>query len=248
MRAGTDGKTHPKMTMTTTRLRLVRHGQTAWGGATYRDLTETGEAQSRRLGEHFAREGYRPDAVLVGPLPRHERTAALLVDAAAAAGLALPAPERVDGLDEIHATMAAKQAFVAWAEGDDDRGRLAAQVLAGTADKDAILRLFKEATARWMRGEIQVPDAEPLADFRRRIGDTLDGIARRGGEVLAVTSGGVIAAAVGHALGAADRIMEDLVFGTWSAGWADLAHEDGRWQLRAFNATPHLEGGLRTHW
>lgn len=59
------------------RVYLVRHAEAAPGEPDeLRTLTQRGREQARGLGERFAREGVRPDAILSSPLLRARETAA----------------------------------------------------------------------------------------------------------------------------------------------------------------------------
>jgi broad specificity phosphatase PhoE len=231
------------------RIDLVRHGQTAWGKAAYRDLTETGQAQARALGAWWARSGLTPSDVVVGPLDRHVQTEALSRQAAARAGLSLPPARPEPRLEEAHAKEVLGAALARWAEGgplqEDARG-----VLAHTASKDVVFRLFRESVRRWIVREDIVPDIEDWPDFRARAAGILDGLAAEatGEHVVAHTSGGLIGGVVGALLGADDEPMADLVFCTWSTHFASFRQQDGRWVLYRFNSGPHLEDRLRTHW
>ena len=55
-------------------LYLVRHGQASFGADDYDQLSELGQRQSRRLGEHWAERGVVFDAVITGTLKRHAQT------------------------------------------------------------------------------------------------------------------------------------------------------------------------------
>jgi phosphohistidine phosphatase len=67
------------------RLYLVRHAKAAPGDPDdLRTLTEHGREQAREVGEQFARDGIRPDAVLSSPLLRARETAEAIAKATGA--------------------------------------------------------------------------------------------------------------------------------------------------------------------
>jgi broad specificity phosphatase PhoE len=71
-------------------LLLVRHGQAHAFDADSDRLTERGELQALRLGEHLVREGVELDEIHVGTLVRQRRTAELAGKAFASAGKPFP--------------------------------------------------------------------------------------------------------------------------------------------------------------
>ena len=75
------------------RLFIVRHAEAAQGEPDdLRPLTEAGREQARRLGQRFADDGIRPDAVVSSPLLRARETAAAI---ARAVGIDAEADERL---------------------------------------------------------------------------------------------------------------------------------------------------------
>ena len=97
------------------------------------------------------------------------------------------------------------------------------------------------ADADGVRAWMTAPDARPhggesLAAFARRVARWLDGQAEQAGGVVAITHGGVIKAAVVHALGAPLEAF-------WRIDAAPLAitelhAHDGRWVMTRSNAKP----------
>jgi phosphohistidine phosphatase len=100
------------MTSVPLRLDLVRHGEAlpaGQDGDTGRPLSAKGRATIEALGERFARERWRPDAVWTSPLLRAQQTAAILT-ARAFPGVAVetlealtPNHEPQDVLNELRA-------------------------------------------------------------------------------------------------------------------------------------------------
>lgn len=115
---------------------IVRHGNTFEAGTQPRrigartdlPLTQEGEAQARRLAEHFAQQGLRFDRVMISPLKRTRQTA----EAILAAQDNPPEPQTCDFLREV--------------DYGPDENRIEAEVLA---------RIGQDALGAWeQRGEI----------------------------------------------------------------------------------------------
>lgn len=156
-------------------------------------------------------EGEEAARALAGRLGRGEAlcsTAERSRATAAAAGL----DARVDpGLDECD--------FGAW------RGRTLAEVQA--RDPDGVTAWMTDPTARPHGGEA-------LEAFAGRVGAWLDAQARLGGRAIAVTHGGVVRAAVVHALGAPPAAVWAVEAAPLRA--TELHARDGRWTLACVNA------------
>ena len=80
-------------------LYLVRHGQASFGTDDYDRLSELGQRQAVRLGQHWAERGLRFDAAITGTLKRHAQT---FEGIAEGAGMALQ-PLAWPGLNEYDA-------------------------------------------------------------------------------------------------------------------------------------------------
>ncbi len=136
--------------------------------------------------------------------------AARCAQTARAAGLA------VDGVDAA----LAECDFGAWA------GRTLAEV---HAEDEA-------ASVAWMTDPDAAPHGgESLRAFCARVGGWLDGQAARDGRALAVTHGGVVKAAVVHALAAPLEAFWRI--DVTPLGVTELHAHDGRWTVTRVNAT-----------
>jgi broad specificity phosphatase PhoE len=102
---------------------------------------------------------------------------------------------------------------------------------------EELSRTDAEGVRAWMTEPDADPhDGESLAAFAMRVGQWLDHQAEQDGGVVAITHGGVIKAAVVHALGAPIEAF-------WRIDAAPLAitelhAHDGRWTLTRSNARP----------
>jgi broad specificity phosphatase PhoE len=169
------------------------------------------------------------------PLDERGRAAALALDGCLGAGEALCSPAlraaetaRAAGLEARTVTALDECDFGSW------RGR----TLADVWNEDP------RAAETWMTDPAAAPHGgESLTRFLARVGVWLDEQATRDGRALAITHGGVVKAAVVHALGAPPEAF-------WRIDAAPLrvtelhAH-DGRWTLTRCNA-PAVAVSTRT--
>lgn len=218
------------------RLRLVRHGQASFGSDDYDRLSALGEAQARALGDWLAGHDHRPVHVLRGRMRRHAQTLDAIDAAFRADGRPLPAAEVVDGLDEFDHT-AVIGAFLA-----ERPDHPAAPLLSGGGRPDPrqVLDLLVSAIARWSEGG--AIDGESWADFRGRTTGTLARMAELAGdgEVLVVSSGGVISQLARHALDAPDATAVRLNLSLRNSAFTELVPHRGRFHLHSWNELPHL--------
>jgi probable phosphoglycerate mutase len=207
-----------------TTLLLVRHGESAaaFGDQPFplRDghgdppLHPDGEVQAGRLGARLAAEheaGERIDAIYVTTLQRTVQTASPLAERIGVE----PAVE--PGLREV---------FL----GDWEGGLLRKKA----AEGDPVLQQVF-ATERWDA----IPNAEPLEEFDSRLRDSIARIAAAHPDqrVVVVSHGGVI----GHLLHVATNSSRFAFSGTDNASVSEMVVADGRWWLRRYNDTSHLD-------
>lgn len=226
---------------------LVRHGQASFGADDYDVLSETGWEQSRLLGAWLAERKVVPDVILRGDMRRHRETAEGMLG-----GGAWDAPVEVDpGWNEFdHLGVVA--AFV-------DATADVPATGAGMQDVDRreFQRIFELATARWTSGKHDADYPESYAAFVARVRGALDracDAAGPGGTVVAVSSGGPIAAACAALV---DPTAEDptTVARLWgrfntvtvnSSVTRVVVGSTGP-RLLTFNEHPHLEGEHLTY-
>jgi broad specificity phosphatase PhoE len=162
--------------------------------------------------EPLDERGRADAASLSARLPSHDELvsspALRCVETAAAAGLAAP---RLD-------------AALAECDFGDWAGRSLADVHADP-----------ETAATWMTDPTACPHGgESLAAFVARVASWLDEQARRDGRVVAITHGGVVKAAVTHALGAPPAAFWRIDCAPLSI--TELHAHDGRWTLSRANS------------
>ena len=205
---------------TSTRICLVRHGETAWNterriqGHIDIDLNATGEAQARALGRSLL--GHSFAAAYSSDLRRAWHTAQI---ATAGLGLAVsPAPilrERHFGvLQGITSQEASQQ------EPHAHRHHLAR-----TPDYD-------------------YETGESLVEFAARVMTGLEHFVARhaGREVLAFTHGGVLDAAYRAVTGRALEAPRDFPLPNAALNW--IEHQDGAWHLISWADSSHLQQTL----
>ena len=226
---------------------LVRHGQASFGADDYDVLSETGWEQSRLLGARLADHKVVPGLVLRGGMRRHRETAEGMVDAAG-----WDTPVEVDpGWDEFdHLAVVA-----AYAES-------AAGVPPGSAamhgvDRREFQRIFERATARWTGGAHDAEYAESWSAFVSRVRAALERACAAtgpGGTVVAVSSGGPIAAACaalvdpeGEDPAALARIWSRFNTVTVNSSVTRVVVGSTGARLLTFNEHTHLEGSSLTY-
>ncbi|HET8586882.1 MAG TPA: histidine phosphatase family protein [Candidatus Limnocylindria bacterium] len=217
-------------------LLLVRHGVTDWNregrfqGHMDPPLADAGRRQAELLGERLARTEPRPQLIVASPLDRALHTARLIATALRETG----DPPRLvsDGrLMEI-------------GQGDWE-GRTHAELAVEDAERYAAWRTSGT--------DLQPPNAEPIDDAYRRVGELLDEVLPSAAEhvVCLVSHGGTLRLL-------ALRLLELSVARTWevdldNASLSQLtsiedAHAPGGgWRLDRWNDVRHLLGRMPTH-
>ena len=238
------------------RLLLVRHGQASAGSADYDRLSELGWRQGRELGRHWARLGLVPDRVCVGPCRRQRETAEAVAEVFDAESRPWPAAETLPELDEHDGYMAFTRSLPLMAESDAE-ARRALELVDQPLDEEMRLyyRVYRRATLLWARGELDFPAGEPPLEpwpvFRRRaeaaLAELVDGRGS-GRTVVAFTSAGPVAAAVGKTLGLDDEAVLRLSWTVCNGSVSELLFSSDRLSLHSFNSQLHLTGPGLESW
>ncbi len=213
---------------------LVRHGQASFGAADYDQLSDLGTQQSVRLGEYFAARGVKFEAVLTGTLKRHVQTWRGI---AQGCGLDLHA-HTWPGLDEYNG-----QAIIAAMPPQKSD-------VPDTHDQYKYhFRLLRAGLKQWMRTAIQPEGMPSYAEFVRGITSALDHVRwQYSGNVLIISSGGPIAAAVGHMLGATPEATVELNMHIRNSSVTELTFSPRRHTLLTYNTLPHLDAPQYAAW
>jgi len=208
-------------------LYLVRHGQASFGSDDYDRLSDLGARQCERLGEYFRARGIAFDGVITGTLRRHAQSYQALARGLQADQAALAMP----GLDEYDSTAVVRTVHPQ----PLPRARSAEEVRQH-------FRLLREGLLAWMEGLVQPEGMPSFADFRAGVVTALDHVrTRHDGHVLIVSSGGPIATAVAHVLGAPPSAIVELNMRMRNSALSELAFTPKRHSLVTFNTLPHLE-------
>ena len=222
-------------------LYLVRHGQASFGTDHYDQLSELGQRQSLRLGQYWReRSGVELafDAVLTGTLARQVQTWQGIAEGAQLTGV--PCVEW-PGLNEYdsHAVIAAIHPEPL---PKPDTPELYRQHF----------RLLREGLQAWMDGRVQPVGMPSYADFLAGVVGALDHVrGLQGGEngrVMIVSSGGPIATAVGHVLGAPTSASIELNLRIRNSAVTEFQFTPKRHQLLTYNTLPHLDAPEYEDW
>jgi probable phosphoglycerate mutase len=217
-------------------LLLVRHGVTDWNregrfqGHKDPPLAIGGQRQAKLLGERLTRAGPVPDLIVTSPLGRALQTAELIAHALRRGGH--PAPVQLDTrLMEI-------------GQGDWE-GRTHAELAVEDAERYHAWRTSGS--------DLQPPNAEPIEDAYRRVGELLDELLPRHADrtICLVSHGGTLRLA-------ARRLLELSIARTWeidldNASLSQLTPIDDAivpaagWRLDRWNDVRHLLGRMPTH-
>jgi broad specificity phosphatase PhoE len=225
---------------------FVRHGKASAfsSAADYDQLSPPGVEQSELLGAWLADQRLQFGAAFVGPRKRHEQTYACVTRVMATRGLRVPQATVLPELDEHDGISLVFKMLPELAAGDPELAVIVQSMArAGRPTAEHVLAAFKRITRRWVRGEVRHDQVEPWAAFRMRVAHGLEKIALLGADqaALVFTSAGAVAAATAETLGVHDeeRVL-DLSWSLYNASVTELDFTGERWNLRTFNATPHL--------
>ena len=213
-------------------LLLVRHGQARAGTEDYDRLSDRGREQCLRLGQWLAAGGQKFDAVVLGGMRRHQQSFEQVQAAYAEAGLALPGAEVDRGLDEFdhHAV------FDGFGQAHPDHPSIAASRDGGL---QALGAMIHAALSAWAEDAIPgVP--ERWSEFGARVTEAGKRLATRRGQVLVLTSGGVISRLAQDALGSSTRSAVDLNLSLRNSGLCEFHARPYGLALGSWNALPHL--------
>ncbi len=215
-------------------LLLMRHGQASFEADEYDCLSPLGQNQGRATGEFLRARGLQIDHVLTGPRCRHKDTA-IAVSAAGAFGASI---ELVRNLDEFGERSAIFQCAHAqtpslrqdWPENRPDQ-----------------LRLYVNEIRRWAEDGAEIPGCKSADAFVRSTKDWLGTLSvryGRGRRILAVTSAGIIAAALCGVLDLPVKRIGEFLPRIYNASITEFDFGEKGIAIRSFNGTGHLIGCL----
>lgn len=217
-------------------LYLVRHGQASFGADDYDQLSARGHDQARRLGEYWRERGLVFDAVLVGTLRRHRQT--------------------LDGIGEGLEGLIAPVTTLPGLNEYDSHALLTAihpQPLPRPDTPELYrqhFRLLCDALAQWMAGVISPQGMPSWNDFSAGVQGALEQVRQQhaGQNVLLVSSGGPISAAVGQVLGTSPEATIALNMRIRNSAVTEFSISPRRLMLQTFNTLNHLDSDMHRDW
>jgi broad specificity phosphatase PhoE len=228
-------------------LTLVRHGQASYMSMEYDRLSPLGEQQAERLGRYWAKHKICFDRVFSGPAQRHRKSVEIAGDCVRSAGLPWPEPVIVPELDEFDAFTVMKTILPVMVERDETIRGMHEEFQRNQHSAEAgrlLQKLFEEVARRWSTGDYEAPNVESWQQFRARIAAAVDELrqtARPSSSTVAFTSGGPIAATMGHCLGLPDEKAIEFVWLSRNGSYSQFLFSGDRFSLHAFNAIAHLD-------
>jgi len=215
-------------------LYLVRHGQASLGADNYDQLSELGHRQSVCLGQYFARQGLVFEAAMTGTLKRHAQTWRGIAEGADLTH----EPLAWNGLNEY-----------------DSAAVIAAihpEPLPKPTTPEAIrnhFRILRAALVQWANGATSPVGMPSYTQWVQGVADALEHVkSKHQGNVLLVSSGGPIAAAVGLILGTRPEATIELNMRIRNTAVTEFAFTPKRHSLLTFNTLPHLDGPDYSDW
>jgi broad specificity phosphatase PhoE len=235
------------------RLFLVRHGQASFLEPDYDKLSAKGEAQSRLLGEYWARHKMVFDAVYSGPRVRQIATARIAGEAFAAAGLPWPEPVVMPEFDEFRAEAVMEQSLPRLLESDAEVRKLH-EAFKGSTTREEQFKLFQKlfevVIGQWVSGKLLAPNIEPWSEFCRRVSAGLAQLTNGGRDrtVAIFSSGGPVALGMQRALDLSPEVTLRTAWMVRNGSYSEFLFSANRFTLSSYNSCPHLtEPGFLTY-
>lgn len=225
---------------------LVRHGQASFLEKNYDKLSPKGEAQSRMLGQYWARMNVRFDEAYSGPRIRQQETARLAAEAYRSSGLEWPELQVLPEFDEFQAEIVIEKTLPGLRESDPHILALYKDFLSSQNRAEQFKRfqrIFEVIIGRWAVGELIAEEIEPWNDFASRIGHGLDAITRNmrsGRRIVVFSSGGPVGIAMQRAL---NLTTPDTLKTAWrmcNSGYSSFVFSGDRFTLSSYNSVPHI--------
>lgn len=214
-------------------LYLVRHGQASFGAENYDELSASGCAQSRWLGEYYAQSGLTFDRVVTGTMRRHAQTADALLTTMGGQPVEIVQDADLNEYDF-------RALFSALGESG-----LASGLLAESSMKH-FYKGLRQVLLLWSEDKLPGRVPETWAQFQARVERARLAIQRSGGKrVLVVSSGGPIAVFAQQVLQAPAAAAIALNMQIRNSSVSQYVFNDSAMSLVTFNSLPHLEQAER---
>lgn len=217
---------------------LLRHGQASFGADRYDALSGRGRAQAEAVGRHLAARGRRFTRVWVGPRERHRLTAKHALEPLGH-DWQMPAEPALDEFAEGQQILASAERR----RGVKLRGE-------GALGGRESVRLYTEEIEAWAERRVQIAGVPDPAMFRATVAEWLMRATAQtaaGQNLLAVTSGGVIAAVMTFVLDLPDARLAYFMRSVGNASLSEFVFSPGRGiSLVSYNVSAHLPEELLT--
>jgi broad specificity phosphatase PhoE len=228
-------------------LLLVRHAQASFLEENYDKLSSIGDAQSRLLGEYWARRNLNFDRTCVGPCVRQQDTLKIVSDAYTKSGLEFPEPVVLPEFDEYQGEAVLKQSLPLLLESEPTIRNLHATFQSATDNagkRASFQKLFEAVIGEWVRGAISLQGVETWLEFCSRVNSGLTTFLSAGGHgerVAIFTSGGPIAVAMQRALRLSPESTLQVSWMSRNSSWSEFLYSAERFTLSSFNVHAHLD-------
>ena len=229
------------------RLVLVRHGQASFLEADYDKLSPLGEAQSRLLGDYWAKRNVLFDRLATGPRARQKDTAKIVAESYRQAGVPFPETIVMPEFDEYDGEALLRRALPQLLESHEtvrDLFRSFENSPTPSERSKQLQKLLEIIVIDWVNGDLVVPEVESWAEFRGRVNRGISQFISQcghGARAAIFCSGGPIAIAVERALHLLPLDTLRVMWMSRNASYTDFLFSGNRFTLSAFNAFPHLD-------
>lgn len=207
---------------------MVRHGQASFGADDYDNLSPLGRQQSYWLGNHLHQLGFAPALSVEGSLKRHAQTLAEI-----SKSLSVTTPQTNNAFVEIE-TKAIMAGYRAKYSDMPDYEQ----------DRSLINKAFRLGLTAWVEGQFEA-DTISWAEFTSNVMDGLTSLQHQGDNILVVTSGGTITAAVGAILKLDAAAQVSMMLKIHNSSTSKLIRSKAGLELHSLNNVSHLETAER---
>lgn len=203
---------------------MVRHGQASYGAEDYDNLSPLGRQQSFWLGQHLNQLGFEPSLAIQGSLKRHAQTLAEI-------SKSLPLVKQItdDAFIEISMTNIVEGYRKKYSDLPDYEN-----------DINLMNRAMGMVLTAWIGNEFEA-DELPWADFTAQVVKGLENLKSHGENILLITSGGTITAAVGAAQNLNAQAQVSMMLRIHNSSMTKLVRTPTNFELHSLNNVPHME-------
>jgi broad specificity phosphatase PhoE len=229
------------------RVFLVRHAQASFLEPNYDRLSATGEAQSRILGEYWARHKVVFDRICSGPRVRHRDTEKGVRETYAKHNLAFLESLVLDEFDEFQGDVVLEKSLPQLCATDSHVRDLEAAVKTANSPPQRrrnFQKLFDTVVTMWVNGELAVEGVESWESFIARVNRGLSqflSTATKNETCAIFTSGGPVAVSVQRALRLSPQDTLQVAWMPRNCSYSEFLFSADRFTLSTFNSFQHLD-------